>query len=124
MMSDELKLALQALGAISEKDTRLGNRHEILRFFQKIQRMVAFTKILTCEVDARIASICLSISFYPDHRRQFEQYFYFRLIDDEKATSYKIKRQFFYELSEFVQHIKDYYNEQEKPDPTRAHILP
>lgn len=123
-MSEELKFALQALGAISEKDTRLGNRREVLRFFQKIQRMIAFTKLLTCEVDARIASICLAISFYPDDRHQFEQYFYFRLIDDEKATSYKIKRQFFNEFSEFIQHIKDYYNEREQPDPTRAHILP
>lgn len=123
-MSEELKLALQALGAISEKDTRLGNRREILRFFQRIQRVVAFTKLLTCEVDARITSICLAISFYPDDRYPFVQYFFFRLIDDEKTTSYKIKRQFFNELSEFVQHIKDYYNEREKPDPTKAYILP
>lgn len=124
MMSEQLKLALQALGAISEKDTRLGNRREVLRFLQKIQRMVAFTKLLTCEVDARIASICIAISFYPDDRYPFVQYFFFRFIDDEKSTSYKIKRQFFYELSEFVQHIKEYYNEREQQDPTRACILP
>ena len=123
-MNKELIEALQALSAISAKDTRIGSSREVLRLFQRIQRMVANTDRLTCEVDARLIRMCLAMYFYPEGAYESKYSFYFSISKIEIITTYQNKKRFFNELSEFIDNIKNYYNEREQPDPTRANILP
>lgn len=124
MMSDELKLALQALGAISEKDTRMGSLKEVFRLFQKVQRMVFNCEELSCNVDSRTSGVKISIYFYPDLFPDAQAEFLYFYSVYSSASSYELKKDFFRKLQLFIKNIKNFYYEHEQTDPTRAYILP
>ena len=123
-MSEELKFALQALGAISEKDARMGSLKEVLRLFQKVQRIVYPIDDLSCHIDSR--NLCLSISmyYYPDSISDYVAHCCFFYSQISCVTSYKLKKDFFAELQQFITNIKNYYYEQQATDPTLSYILP
>lgn len=124
MMSEELKLALQALGAISEKDTRMGSLKEVFRLFQKVHRIVYKCDLLSCNVDSRNKVVKISMYFYPDIFQEAKAEFVYAFIQISCVTSYKLKKRFFAELQQFITNIKNFYYEHEQSDPTRAYILP
>lgn len=124
MMSDELKLALQALGAISEKDTRMGSLKEVFRLFQKVQRMVFNCDELSCNVDSRSGGVRISMYFYPNLFSDAQADYLYYYIVYSSASSYELKKEFFRKLQLFIKNIKNYYYEHEQSDPTRTSILP
>ena len=123
-MSDELKLALQALGAISEKYVRIGTTKEVLRLYHKVQRIVYLCDDIACHVDTRVSCLSLSMYFYPDEVSDYAASFHHCYIQTRPLTSYQLKKGFFSLLDSFITQIKHYYYEQQAADPTRAYILP
>ena len=123
-MSEELKFALQALGAISEKDTRMGSLKEVLRLFQKVQRIVYPIENITCNIDSRNASLSLSMYLYPNSFVPSVCNLTFFYSQCSWSTSYELKKRFFSDLNSFINNIKNYYYDKEGNDPTRAYILP
>lgn len=123
-MSEELKLALQALGAISEKDTRMGSLREVLRLFQRVQRIVFQLKGFTCNIDSRDSSLSLSMYYYPVDKYFYVADFTFYYSQISWSSSYQLKKDFFTGLKLFINNVKNYCYGKEGDDPTRAHILP
>ena len=124
MMSEELKLALQALGAISEKDTRMGSLKEVFRLFQRVHRMVYKCYLISCNVDSRNELVKISMYFYPDSFQEAKAELVYYFSAYSTRSSFMQKKDFFGKLEKFIKNIKNYYYEQQATDPTRANILP
>lgn len=123
-MSVELKLALQALGVISEKDARVGNLKEVLRLFQNIQKITVDCVDLTCSVYVSDIYISFSLHFYDETGVDIIDGMLTSYNPDTCVSSYRFKKQFFSDLKSFIKNVRKYCYEKEGNDPTRACILP
>lgn len=123
-MDEELKLALQALSAISAKDTRMENMQKVLRLYQRVQRMVSETKELSCGIYYHKGYVSLAMHYYEGSTLHAELCFLHSFSTKGLISSHVVKKFFFDDLHKFIQEVKDYEYRKSNDDPTKACILP
>lgn len=107
-MEANLKIAIANLKSLKKRDARLGNREQTLRFFQKIQRIIAGVHNISCVVDSRETWINLSMYYYRKDDRYPTETFFEQLNFPEVITAYQWKKLVFDSLSSFIANVEHY----------------
>lgn len=107
-METKLKISIANLKNLNKRDVRLGTREETLKFFQKIQRIIAGAHNVSCNIDSRETSLSLAMYYYRN-QEVYPIVSYFEKTDfPPMITTYQWKKEVFNSLTSFISNIELY----------------